>query len=122
LFTLVNQLLEFRKVESQYKPLVLEQGYLGEMLSELVQKYSELNSNPKVSFTAELPDADQRTLFDPEIIQHITDNLLSNAYKHTKCGTITLSLRYETSGLNKYSIIQVKDTGEGIAAEHLEKI
>ena len=122
LFSLVNQLLEFRKVESQYKPLVLEEGYLGEMLSDLVQKYTELNTNKNLIFTAEVPEVDHRTLFDPEIIQHIIDNLLSNAYKHTKNGSIKLSLAYEVSGLSKYSIIKVQDTGDGIGQEHIEKI
>ncbi len=122
LFSLVNQLLEFRKVESQYKPLVLGEGHLGEMLLEIVKKYSELNTKPTLTIRAELPRKDIRTLFDPEIIQHIVDNILSNAYKYSQTGDIVLRLDYQKEGLSTYAVIKVQDSGPGIAPEHLERI
>ncbi|RKE55862.1 hybrid sensor histidine kinase/response regulator transcription factor [Sphingobacterium detergens] len=122
LFNLVNQLLEFRKVESQFKPLVLEAGSLAEMLTDLVYKYKTLNSKPQLTLLADLPEADVRTLFDPEIVQLIVDNLLSNAYKYTAAGSIKLHLHYEGSDINHWAVLSVTDTGCGIPAPEIDRI
>ncbi|MDM1292692.1 response regulator [Sphingobacterium sp. N143] len=122
LFTLVNQLLEFRKVESQFKPLVLEAGYLSDMLVDIVQKYKTLNTKSKLQLLSDLPNRDVRTLFDAEIVQLILDNLLSNAYKYTDSGYIKLSLQYEESNLSNWAVLSVEDTGCGIPAEEIDRI
>ncbi|MDF2474618.1 MAG: hypothetical protein K0S24_101 [Sphingobacterium sp.] len=122
LFTLVNQLLEFRKVESQFKPLVLEPGTLSEMLGDILEKYMTLNNKPKVQLLSDLPQTDIRTLFDAEIVQLIVDNLLSNAYKYTDAGHIKLSLVYEESNLVNWAILSVEDTGCGIPAKEIDRI
>jgi len=122
LFSLVNQLLEFRKVESQHKPLVLGEDFLGELIQQIVQKYSEANSNSDLQIFCVINQKDVKTIFDAEIIQLILDNLLSNACKHTTSGSIEVSLRYEQDPLSTIALICVKDTGCGIAAEHLDKI
>lgn len=122
LFTLVNQLLEFRKVESQFKPFVPEAGSLGEMLADLTHKYRTLNHKPGLRVLCDLPEKDIRTLFDAEIVQLIVDNLLSNAYKYTRSGYIKLSLRYEGADLNHWAILTVEDTGTGIAEVDIERI
>lgn len=122
LFELVNQLLEFRKVESRHKPLVLGEGNLGEVVRELVHKYQELNIKNNLEIRCVLPNPDLRTTFDTEIIHIILDNLLSNAYKYTKDGSIEVHLTYEEDELNTWSILQVKDTGCGISAEYITRI
>lgn len=122
LFTLVNQLLEFRKVESQFKPFVPEAGSLGEMLVDLAHKYKTLNHKPGLRVLSELPVRDSRTLFDAEIVQLIVDNLLSNAYKYTESGYIKLSLHYEESDLDHWAVLSVEDTGVGIDKEDISRI
>lgn len=122
LFSLVNQLLEFRKVESQYKPLVLGEGYLGELVEEIVLKYKEANNRKELNINYVVEQADIKTTFDAEIVQLILDNLLSNACKYTASGTVEVRLTYEQDKLSTCALIAVKDTGCGIAAEHLNKI
>ena len=122
LFSMVNQLLEFRKVESQYKPLVLGEGYLGELLTEIVGKYKESNMNSSVDISFTSQQEDIKTTFDAEIVQLILDNLLSNACKYTTKGSIEVILNYEKDHLSTCALITVKDTGLGIAQEHLNKI
>ncbi len=122
LFRLVSQLLEFRKVESQFKPFVPEAGSLGEMLADLTHKYRTLNQKPDLRVLSEIPEENIRTLFDAEIVQLIVDNLLSNAYKYTESGYIKLSLRYEGADLDHWAILSVEDTGVGIAKEDIERI
>lgn len=122
LFTLVNQLMEFRKVESQFKPFVPEAGSLGEMLADLAHKYRTLNHKPGLRVLSDLPEKDIRTLFDAEIVQLIVDNLLSNAYKYTASGYIKLSLHYEESDLDHWAVLSVEDTGAGIDKEDIGRI
>ncbi len=122
LFSLVNQLLEFRKVESRHKPLVLGEGYLGEVVQDIVNKYRELNVKDTLQIRCQLPSTDLRTTFDAEIIHIILDNLLSNAYKYTNTGAIDVQLTYEQDQLNTWSVLRIKDTGCGIPEEYLERI
>jgi len=122
LFSLVNQLLEFRKVESQYKPLVLGEDYLGELVKQIVQKYAEANTNTDLQISYKIEQPDIKTTFDGEIVQLILDNLLSNSCKYTTSGKIEVQLRYEQDHLTTSVLICVEDTGCGIAAEHLDKI
>lgn len=122
LFSLVTQLLEFRKVESQHRSLTETKGYLGEALQEIVKKYADLNTKNELAINIELQSPDLYTLFDAEVVQLIFDNLLSNAYKYTTKGQILVKLRYETDNSGNWAIIDVTDTGSGIAAAHLDKI
>ncbi|WP_293937826.1 hybrid sensor histidine kinase/response regulator transcription factor [Sphingobacterium sp. UBA5996] len=122
LFTLVNQLLEFRKVESQFKPLVLESGSLRDLLNDIIHKYKTLNTKPRLQILSDFPEVETRTLFDAEIMQLIVDNLLSNAYKYTDAGYIRLSLKYEETNLANWTVLTVEDTGCGIPAKDIERI
>lgn len=122
LFSMVNQLLEFRKVESQYKPLALQPGLISELLKEIVQKYSEASQSKNINISLTAIDVDFKTMFDREIVQLIVDNLLSNACKYTQAGSVMVSLDYDQNNQGNWAIIKVKDTGCGIAAAHLEKI
>ncbi|WP_442588415.1 hybrid sensor histidine kinase/response regulator transcription factor [Pedobacter sp. AW31-3R] len=122
LFSLVNQLLEFRKVESQHKPLVLGEGYLAELVQETVLKYVEANNRKELKITCLVEEKDIKTTFDAEIVQLILDNLLSNACKYTSSGSVDVRLSYEQDKMSTCALIYVKDTGCGIAPEHLNKI
>jgi signal transduction histidine kinase/ligand-binding sensor domain-containing protein/DNA-binding response OmpR family regulator len=122
LFSLVNQLLEFRKVESQYKPLVLGEHYLGDLIHDTVQKYKEANKRKDLHISYVITDKDIKTTFDAEIVQLILDNLLSNACKYTASGTVEVRLTYEQDILSTCALIYVKDTGCGIPPEYLSKI
>lgn len=122
LFSMVNQLLEFRKVESQHKPLTLQPGFLRQLLEEIVQKYVEASQSKNINISLTANGEDFETMFDREIVQLIVDNLLSNACKHTKAGSVMVSLAYEQNSQGNWAVIKVKDTGGGIASSHLEKI
>jgi signal transduction histidine kinase/ligand-binding sensor domain-containing protein/DNA-binding response OmpR family regulator len=122
LFSLVNQLLEFRKVESQFRPLVLGEGFLSELIHDIVLKYVESNSKKELTITFINEQEDIKTVFDAEIVQLILDNLLSNACKYTTSGSVSVKLTYEQDAMSTCALISVKDTGLGIPTEHLNKI
>ena len=62
---------------------------------------------------------DKEILCDPNYLELIVNNLLSNAFKHTEEGqSITVSLKDTGNNL----LLQVKDTGNGIPLEEQKKI
>ncbi len=55
---------------------------------------------------------------DPEKIEQVIDNLISNAVKYTNEGTIEMNYQSKNGGV----LIEVKDTGSGISNEHLNRL
>lgn len=122
LFGLVNQLLEFRKVESEHKDLVLGDGHLEDLVIEIVNKYRGLNTKKGLEIVYTPPPVAVKTRFDVDIMQMVLDNLLSNAYKFTTEGTIEVHLYYLEQDLAHWAVIEVKDSGMGIPIEMKDKI
>ena len=70
-----------------------------------------------------ITDADKiQIYFDQEVISMIVDNLLSNAFKYTYKGTITLALRSVIANDVEYTEIEIADTGIGIPQEDISRI
>ena len=93
LLNLVTQILEFRKTETQNKKLCVMKENIAEKIQEIGFKYKELNRNADITFDI-ITDTDKTQIyFDQEVISMIVDNLLSNAFKYTYKGNITLTLR-----------------------------
>jgi signal transduction histidine kinase len=119
LLLLVNQLMDFRKMEHGAMRLNVQQVEIDSFLLEQIESFSELarKKNIKLSYLNQYWEKD--IWFDSELMEKVIFNLLSNAVKHThKGGEIIVSSKREEDHL----IISVKDTGEGIAQENLEKI
>lgn len=122
LLNLINQLLEFRKMETQNRQLIVNQGNIADLVTEIGLRYKELNRNPDLKFNIHI--ASNRTIlyFDTDIISTILDNLLSNAIKYTSKGEITITLNSVNDEKEEYTEIKVSDTGYGIDAEKLPYI
>ena len=122
LLDLVNQILDFRKTETQNRKLVVQRGELGSIVAETGLRYKELNRNPRVKFDIHIENGSEQLYFDPEIVSTILNNLLSNACKYTPEGTITLTLQWTGTGKERMAEIAVADTGYGIEPEALPHI
>lgn len=122
LLNLINQILEFRKTETQNKKLCVCKGNLTPLIHEIGFKYKELNQKPKIDFRIQTEKEEMLLFFDKEIITIILDNLISNAIKYTEQGRVTLSLCQTTRNEVSYTEIKVSDTGYGISAEALPHI
>ena len=116
---LINEILEFRKTETQNRRLTVARGDIGQFIREICLNYKELNRNPKVQFSYEIAPDLPRIYFDSEVITTILNNLLSNAVKYTEQGSITVDVRADDEGQLH---IAVADTGHGIAPEALPHI
>lgn len=122
LLNLINQILEFRKTETQNKKLCVCRGNIAPLIYEIGLKYKELNQKKTISFQMQIEEAEMTLFFDKEIITIILDNLISNAIKYTEQGQITLSLYSTTRNGVTYAEIKVSDTGYGISAEALPHV
>lgn len=122
LLNLINQLMEFRKTETQNRQLTVSKGNLSNLITEIGLRYKELNRNEHVRVNIEVELVQENIYFDADIITIILNNLLSNAIKYTPAGQITLSMhRIKVDGISYIEMI-VADTGYGIDAESLPHI
>lgn len=122
LLSLINQILEFRRTETQNKKLCVYKNDIVQLIQEVGLKYKELNTNKRISFSIIIDTPNTYLYFDPDIVATILENLLSNAFKYTPKGDITLILRdVIKEGIN-YTEIEVRDTGRGIPSESISKI
>lgn len=122
LLNLINQILEFRKTETQNKKLCVSRDNLATLIHEIGLKYKELNRKTDVDIRLELEDEHILMYFDKEVIQIVLDNLISNALKYTEKGNITVSLSRAQRAEVNYIDIRVSDTGHGIRPEALPHI
>jgi signal transduction histidine kinase/ligand-binding sensor domain-containing protein/DNA-binding response OmpR family regulator len=123
LLNLVNQLMDFRKMEMQELKPVPVKGELMGFLEEVAQSFSDLAERKGVEFTYTANTSQLQVLFDHDKIERILFNLLSNAFKFTPQGgkvavTADVMLEPELATLE----LKVKDSGIGMPAEQLEKI
>lgn len=122
LLNLINQILEFRKTETQNKKLCVSRDNLAALVHEIGLKYKELNRKPEIDFCLEIEQEDMSLFFDKEVVTIILDNLISNAIKYTERGTITLGLHQVVRNNIHHTEISVSDTGFGIAPDALPHI
>ena len=122
LLNLINQILEFRKTETQNKKLCVSRDNLVPLIREIGLKYKELNRKPAVDIRLVVEKEHIPIYFDKEIIQTILDNLISNALKYTEKGSISIGIRQVERAEVNYTEIRVSDTGYGIKPEALPHI
>lgn len=126
LVNLVNQLLDFRKMEEKELTLQLSEGELVSFVKEAADSFHDLSERKKIAFTFSSEIAALHTRFDHDKIERILFNLLSNAFKFTlEGGQIELTIKdpaAQQEGDQKWVTIQIKDTGVGISPEQKDRI
>lgn len=125
LLSLVNQLMDFRKVESGKLEIVKTRGNFLKFIDSLITPFEvfagERNIVLKRYYRMETPEI----LYDEEAMRKVVTNLLSNAIKFTpNGGTVSLYISSLSSGEGgKESLyICIGDTGPGIPEEDLNRI
>ena len=119
LLLLINQLLDFRKMESGQMKLAVSNQNIVNLTKEILLPFREFAIQKKVELKFE-PHIDINSGWvDAAKIETIIYNLLSNALKFTATGG---SIRLSLSRKKDEIIIQVSDSGQGIAKENLEKV
>ena len=121
LLALVNDILDISKIEAGKMDIVPVNYNLGSMISEIVNmmwlRAEEKNLELKIEVDPSIP----AELFGDEVrIKQILVNLLNNAVKYTKEGSVTLHIeKEETRGNEILLLFSVIDTGMGIKQDAL---
>ena len=108
LLNLVNQLLDFRRLEVHGEKLFLVKGNIAEFVSSVKSSFDYLAQEKGISFEMDDKIAeDLYVSFDREKMQKVLNNLLSNAFKFTSAGgvvTITLDTCKEPDGVQYFRL------------------
>ncbi|MBW4521979.1 MAG: response regulator [Scytolyngbya sp. HA4215-MV1] len=118
LLELINDILDLSQVEAGKTVLNISQFSLSQVAHQTLQTFKEKARLNQIALKLELQISPEQDLFtaDSRRVKQILYNLLSNAIKFTsEGGQVTLRLMIE----NNIALIAVKDTGIGIAEQHL---
>ncbi len=123
LLTVINDILDYSKLEAGKMQLVQVPFNIQEAIQSVVQALSCVHAERKLETVAELNLPDTLVLGDPIRLHQILMNLLSNSYKFTPSGTVTVRARMENETAQYVKIVcSVSDTGIGISGEQLKRL
>ena len=111
---MVNQLLEFRKVQNQKMKLKVRKTLLSELVEETSNNFRKEAYDKHIKFDIENRAEDSTVWVDPGRMDTILWNLLSNAFKFTPAGK---SIRVIIDSKPGFVTLQVQDEGVGISPE-----
>ncbi|HEY3405572.1 MAG TPA: two-component regulator propeller domain-containing protein, partial [Ohtaekwangia sp.] len=123
LLNLVNQLLDFRKMEVQEIRFHPSEGDVIKFIREVVYSFSDLSEKKDIALDFRSSMSSLETIFDQDKLEKILFNLLSNAFKFTpEHGSVSVEVELNDKDSEKWLQIKVIDTGIGISADKQERI
>jgi signal transduction histidine kinase/AraC-like DNA-binding protein/streptogramin lyase len=119
LLRMVNQLMEFRRVNTHNQKLQVARGDLIVFVRNVWQDLWNAAEQKDIRYTFKPFAHHFDLLFDPSIVESVVYNLLSNALKYVPPkGTVTLRIAHEGNDV----LIVVEDNGPGISPEQREQL
>lgn len=118
LFTMITQLMELRKVEAHPERLEVAWYDIKEYMEDKLSAFRMAAVQKEIELYLEIDPEMSEVWLDKNKMDHIMDNLLSNALKYTEKGSIGVIVK---QARNKWTV-EVTDTGVGIPAEDQKNI
>lgn len=116
---LVNQLMEFRKINADHLRLAVEQGEMIGFVREVYQDFWTAAQQKELYMTFSAFEKKYVTVFDRHILETVAYNLFSNAVKYTpQGGQIEVRIRKDGDRL----LLTVEDSGPGIDEQRREQL
>lgn len=116
---LVDDLLDFARMDAGTFKLVCKHGDLGALARGVIASLRPLADEARVAIVDALPEEPLQATFDSARIERVLMNLIGNALKFTSAdGAITVSGRLEGEDV----LCEIRDTGIGIALEDVDKL
>ena len=119
LLFLVNQLLDFRKVEQEGITMKYASQNIRQLLQAVCERFKPFITQHGAHLEVEYPDTDFTAMVDSEAITKLISNLLTNASKYTK-DKVILSCVVQPE--QHTFVVKVTDNGIGISEEDRKKI
>ncbi|MDO5980952.1 hybrid sensor histidine kinase/response regulator transcription factor [Flavivirga spongiicola] len=119
LLHLVNELLNFRKLEEGHVKLKVTQSNIVDFTNEIFLNFSQQAIIKKIDYQFKKTDSDIKAWFDKDQLEKVIFNLLSNAFKFCEEGN---QIKIKVTKDSKYVNIIVSDSGQGIQKDKLQNI
>ena len=128
LLSIINDVLDLSKIEAGKLELTPVKYEVASLINDIVQlNYIRYESKP-IEFKLEIDENIPSILVGDELrIKQVLNNLLSNAFKYTERGTVTLGVNAECIGRGGGAVLvtlifRVSDTGQGMTPEQINKL
>lgn len=116
LLRLVNQLMDFRKIEHGKMKVKAIENNLGDFVKEIAEEFRTIAHKKNISFNLLIKERMLNVWFDMQMLDKVLFNLLSNAYKFTnEHGFINISVSKDT--ITQMAVIKIEDSGIGMNPE-----
>lgn len=123
LLKLVNELMDFSKIEKQLMVPEFQRDDIISFTGEVCKVFGNMADSMNIDFRISSAIESMRIPMDKRMIEKVLYNLLSNAFKFTPSGgVIFVDIAQQSVEGSEYVRISVINTGEGIAAENLNKV
>jgi len=123
LLRLINQIMDFRKIENNKMELSSTTGEIVLFVKSIFSMFCGHATKRNIEYIFDSSCSECFMSFDKDKIEKVIYNLLSNAFKFTPDnGCISLSINMKTKQENEYLEISVSDTGIGISDEDKDHI
>jgi PAS domain S-box-containing protein len=124
LLAIVNGVLDFSKIEAGRMELSISEFDLGEEVRVLIRSFEMLSAAKGNSLECEIVPRDPGRVRGPrQALQQVLTNLIVNAIKFTEGGTVRVRVALLDGGGEEAQVeAEVRDTGNGIAADQLQRI
>lgn len=119
---LVDELVLFSKIESRQENIRVKKGDLLQFTETICNEFQCLAEEKGLVYEVSIEPSKQEVWFAPVKVEKIVYNLLSNAFKYTNTGRITVCASYKPNNGYIYLHFSVADTGVGIATRQIEHI
>ena len=115
---LINNVLDFQKLESGAMIFNFEENTLSEVIKEVYDTIKLVMNEKGLRFEMDVEQNIPNIYFDRDKIVQVLTNLLNNAFKFTAKGSVKIKARREANIIH----VMVEDTGPGIKAEDIPKL
>lgn len=120
LLRLINQIMDFRKFENGKLEKHLSEFNIMDCMKEWAEAFRTLAYRKHIQYRFTAEKGDYNVVADAEMMERITYNLLSNAFKFTpENGSISIYMKKPSDNI---LCIKFSDTGVGMPAEHVKHI
>ena len=123
LLGIINDILDFSKIEAGKLDIMPADYDLASMINDSIQLNIMRAGDKPITFNVRIDEHIPAKLVGDELrIKQILNNLLSNAFKYTDSGTVTLYVSSEPRMDGVALVASVQDTGHGMTQEQIGKL
>ena len=123
LLAIINDILDFSKIDSGKMELINEELIIASLVNDVVNMSEARRGTKGIEILVNVDPTIPKGLIGDEVrIRQVIINLMTNAIKFTREGSVTLTVSYSVQDYGVNLTVSVADTGIGITEENMEKL